>query len=462
MLVTQHPEQVLLFLLAFIVPFYLEKAIVDRPETVSYTAGISINLSDILTLTLFFILLTRLALKQVKFTFFNLVTVAAFTWLFASLFSLPAAEDGELALFQFINMGKLLLFCLVIASSVRSDLDLTLVTTGLLLSMAFQSLVGIYQGLTGHPLGLSFLAEATEISKQQLSVGLVNRVQGTLGSPNTLAMYLCIGVPFALALLFSKTKPYVKVLAAIALCLTSWALIFSLSRAAWVNFLLITCFVLVLAARRKQISSKAAILIASATALVLLGISLFGTNLILSRLTSNDQSSITDRISLAEGALAIIRDNPVVGVGLNNYPLVSPRYGPADAAAWNSYAPIVHNAFLLIAAETGILGLGAFLVFIITLLIQTWWVVDHTSSSMVWIAGVGVLGGLVALMVHNMVDYELLGSSRVFTLFWLLTGLSTALMHRVVLETQDSGSNQVTSNATKGSLRSYERARQDG
>jgi O-antigen ligase len=270
-------------------------------------------------------------------------------------------------------------------------------------------------------------------------------------------MYLSTGVPFAFALLFSKTRPSVKILATITLCLIGSGLIFSLSRAAWGNFVVTICLVVMLAVRRKRISTMTAIVIACAIALVLLGVALFGTDLILSRLNSNDQGSAASRITLNEGALAIIRDNPVVGIGLNNYTLVSPGYDQADAATWNHFAPIVHNTFLLIAAETGLLGLGAFVVFLVILLIQAWRIVDQAPSDTVWVAGVGILGGLAALIIHNMVDYTLLGSGRVFTQFWLLTGLCAALMQRVNLERQDIRRALYSSNTMTRGLRLSEK-----
>ena len=452
-----RPKRILLLLIAFTVPFYWGKALAIRPEHISYITGVGINLSDVLALTLLLILLGKLSRRQAKISPFSLITVPALAWLVASSFSLLAAKDGDLALFQLVAMVKLLLLCWVVASSIGNDVDLTIVITGLMLGMVFQALVGVYQGVTGHPLGLDFLVETAGIHKQQLGVGLVSRVQGTLGSPNTLAIYLSTGVPFALALLFSKTRPSVKILATITLCLIGSALIFSLSRAAWGDFLVTICLVLVLAVRRTRISTKAAIVIAGATALVLLGVALFGTDLILSRLTGDDQGSASSRITLAEGALAIMRDNPVIGIGLNNYTLVSPGYDQADAAAWNYYAPIVHNAFLLIAAETGLLGLGAFVVFLVILLIQAWRIVDQAPSDTVWVAGVGILGGLAALVIHSMVDYTLLGSGRVFTQFWLLAGLCAALMQRVDHERQDIRRAPYSSNTMTWGLRLSEK-----
>jgi len=450
-LVTKRPERVLLGILAFIVPFYFEKAIITQPGSTTYATNVSVYLSDILALALLLIFLGKLARKQVKINSFANVMVPALAWLIVSFISLFAAKDGELVLFQLINIGKMILFCWVVASSVEHDGDLTFVITGLMLGIAFQSLVAIYQGVTGHPLGLGFLTEATVIMTQQLGVGLVNRVQGTMGYPNTLAMYLSTGVPFALALLFSEKRFFVKVLVGITLCLISWALILSLSRAAWGNFLVTICLVLVLAIRRKRIRLIAAIVIGGTIAILLLGVALFGTDLIQSRLTSNDQGSAASRITLDEGALAVIRDNPVIGIGLNNYVLVSPRYDQADAAAWNDYTPIVHNAYLLIAAETGLLGLGAFVVFMVILLIQVWKIVNQALGDTVWVAGVGILGALIALIIHSMVDYALLGSSLLFTQFWLLIGLSAALMQRIDRERQDIRRDSNSSNTmTRG------------
>ena len=105
-------------------------------------------------------------------------------------------------------------------------------------------------------------------------------------------MYLTTVIPFALALLFSTTRRSVKVLAGITLCLGGRGIDFqSLASALWINFLVIFSIVLVLAVRRKRISSQAAVLTAGTTSLVLLGLALLRLRLILSRLTSHDQGS---------------------------------------------------------------------------------------------------------------------------------------------------------------------------
>lgn len=425
MLVVASARRILLFVLTFTVPIYFEKALIVSPGNLSLANGAGVTLSDVLIMTLLVVFLANLSLQQVEIHFFHLITVSGFTWLLFSMFSLLAASDGQLVIIQLINMGKLLLLCWVVASTIRDEVDVAFVIGALMLCMLFQSLVGVYQGVTGHPVGLDFLGETTDVHQQQLSEGLVNRVQGTMGHPNSYAMYLSTLLPFALALLFSTARSSLKVLVSIALCLGGLGLVFSLSRSAWIDLLVVISIVLVLAVRRKRVSPKAAVLIAGATSLILIGLVLFGPDIILSRLTSNDQGSAYGRITLDQTALAMISDHPLVGVGLNNYTLASPQYdvGVRDGQS----PPVVHNAFLLIAAETGLVGLTAFLAFLAILLVQALRIVDLATNDTVWVAGVGIFSAFVALTVHSMADYALLGSLQVFTQFWLLAGLSAAL-----------------------------------
>jgi O-antigen ligase len=234
-------------------------------------------------------------------------------------------------------------------------------------------------------------------------------------------------IPFALTLLFSKIKKLFKVLAGITLCLACLALILTFSRAAWIDLFVIFSIVLLLAVRRKRISSLAAIRIAGATILILLGLTLFGTDIILSRLTSSDRGSAYSRLTMAKTALAIIKDHPLVGVGLNNYSLVSPQYG--GTVIGQQY--IVHNAYLLIAAETGLVGLTAFLVFLAILLVQAWRITSWAPNDTLWVASVSAFSSFVALAVQSMVDYSLLNSPQVFAQFWLLAGMSAALIQLI-------------------------------
>lgn len=429
MLVVGNTKRILLFVLAFTVPITFGKALIISPGRFSLTKGAGINLADVLVLMLLLLFLAKWATRKTKIQFFPWVTVPVVMWLILSSFSLLTARDEQLVIIQLINMFKLLLLCWVVANSVVHEADITFVIVGLLLAAVFQAGVGAYQGITGHPVGLGFLSESSSVFQQKLGDRLVNRVQGTMGHPNSYALYLTTVIPFALGLIFSKVKTSLKILLAMTLGLVILALIYSLSRSSWIDFLLIVSIVLMLAVHRKLISLGVAFLIAGIVCSILLGLVLFGTDLILSRLTSDDQGSAYGRITLAQTALSIIKDHPWVGVGLNNYMLVSPQY---DSRAYSpGIAFVVHNVYLLIAAETGVIGLMAFLGLLAVLMMQSWRIISHTPNAIMWIAGIGTFCALVSITVFSIADYSLLGASQITTQFGLLAGLAGSLSQRL-------------------------------
>ncbi|MEK7450510.1 MAG: O-antigen ligase family protein, partial [Patescibacteria group bacterium] len=72
--------------------------------------------------------------------------------------------------------------------------------------------------------------------------------------------------------------------------------------------------------------------------------------------------SIVQRESLIRSSISMINDHPIFGVGLNNFLVNLPAYQKAFSPTF--YLQPVHNLFLLIASETGIIGLGFSLWFI--------------------------------------------------------------------------------------------------
>jgi hypothetical protein len=436
-LITWNPKGVLLFVLAFTVPFYfVVKHLSERQVYVSQSTGVGLRLPDALAAVLLFLFLARWARGQARFRVFPRVTVPAFIWLVLSGVSLLVARDQQLAGFQLINMLKLLLLYWVVALSVENDGDLRFVVTGILLSLLLQAALGIFQGATGHALGLEVLGEEAAVPQQHLGGTLANRVQGTLLHPNSYAMYLTTVIPFALALLVCRVGTYLKALAALGLSLGVLALVYSLSRSAWLSFLAIICLTLMLAVRRKRMSMQTVALVGGVSCLVSLIVILFGSDMILSRLTTSDQGSALSRIALAQTALAIIRGHPWLGVGLNNYTIVLPQYSPIIFASWPM---TVHNAYLLIMAETGVIGLAGFLTLLAALLFQSLQLSSRASGDLSWAAGVGVLCAFMAMALHSMVDYALLGNILLTTQFWFLAGLASALSQRSSHQQKDSG-----------------------
>jgi O-antigen ligase len=72
-----------------------------------------------------------------------------------------------------------------------------------------------------------------------------------------------------------------------------------------------------------------------------------------------DTSSFTVRIKLAESALEIIKENPLLGVGAGNFVIgLSQR---EQIWQWLYWLQPVHNIFLLLSSELGLLLAGFFI-----------------------------------------------------------------------------------------------------
>jgi O-antigen ligase len=79
---------------------------------------------------------------------------------------------------------------------------------------------------------------------------------------------------------------------------------------------------------------------------------------------SEGLETLVYRLNLMQSAFEMIKSHPLLGIGINNYARVMDDYVPffLTQERW-----IVHNHYLLVAAETGLAGIGCFLVLLFVL-----------------------------------------------------------------------------------------------
>lgn len=100
------------------------------------------------------------------------------------------------------------------------------------------------------------------------------------------------------------------------------------------------------------------------------------------------------RMYFWQDALTLISDRPIFGSGTGSYPKVQGELVVARNGAAGMRTADPHNQYLKIAAENGILGLGIFLIFLISLTRQS-------PSAPYRIAGLAVLAGWCATSLAN-------------------------------------------------------------
>jgi putative inorganic carbon (HCO3(-)) transporter len=192
------------------------------------------------------------------------------------------------------------------------------------------------------------------------------------------------------------------------------ALFFSLSRGAWIGVaaaLVVTAI----------IRSKRAAVLALAGALLLALLVLLGQLNLIPDVVSERFSGVSDYfgfedvrgVAVNDANYAIVErkahwqaawnmfdDHPWLGVGIGNYAVVYPAYA---LPRWDDPLGHAHNYYLNVLAESGIVGMGAYLVLWGAIFWTSWRAVRSTRG---WTQGLaaGAFGVLVALSIHNLFD----------------------------------------------------------
>jgi putative inorganic carbon (HCO3(-)) transporter len=311
-----------------------------------------------------------------------------------------------------------------VANFVRSRQDVLFVVFFLLVGCLTESLLMIALRFASLPSGLwgpVHIRVDTQVN------GDLTRVGGTVGSPNEAGAYLSLMLSLAISVLFTDAGRRYKWLAAAVLAFGSAALIFTFSRGAWIS--LVTAIVLFCLSlwRRNGSSLKAPIAVLGILFLAYLPFH----GAVEARLLADDNGSAESRIPLMNLAFRIIADNPIFGVGSNNFSAAMDGYLTSEFRRGFLYT--VHNKYLLVWAEIGFAGLLAYLAFLFGALRKGWACWKQNDRLLSTIA-LGLTAAMIGNMVHQSVD--IFHDRSVTQLLWLIAGLLFA-MHGI-LRTQSA------------------------
>jgi hypothetical protein len=151
---------------------------------------------------------------------------------------------------------------------------------------------------------------------------------------------------------------------------------------------------------------------------------------ILLRLTAPDNRALESRVLLADMALTIIRANPFAGVGFGDYNRAAFEYAaPLFATVTADYQIalhqlVVHNHFLLLAAELGIPAMLLF-VYLLWRFVRLPWPLSRWQDHGSFAIAIGLSAAVVGeALFFNSDNYY--ADIRVY-LFWLAAGVLQAL-----------------------------------
>jgi len=123
-----------------------------------------------------------------------------------------------------------------------------------------------------------------------------------------------------------------------------------------------------------------------------------------------------DRIAMLEAGVAIVRDYPLMGVGPDQIERVYPRYRVPDAVKPTN--PHLHNVPMQIAAERGLLALGAWIWFVIAVFLGLFTLVRKARNKSLAAAA---LGGMAAMLAAGLTEYNFGDSEFLMLLLVIIT-----------------------------------------
>lgn len=123
-----------------------------------------------------------------------------------------------------------------------------------------------------------------------------------------------------------------------------------------------------------------------------------------------DRNDLTsrDRIAMLQAGVKMVRDYPLMGVGPDQIERVYPEYRVPDAVKPTN--PHLHNVPMQIAAERGLLALGAWIWFIVTAVLTLFALLRRARNKSLTAAALGAMAAMLAagLTEYNFGDSEFL------------------------------------------------------
>jgi len=267
---------------------------------------------------------------------------------------------GGIKLLEFIYLG---LFIYQNYEKLNKKIIMSFLGFGIifesLLSLAQYFNQGSFQGILYFLGERSFNQQTPGIANASINGELMLRPYGTFSHPNILSGYILLSSVLILSFKETLNKNLIK----LVLIFSTLGIFISFSRVAmvtWIIFLL-TYFLIAMVKKYKNLKLNTTFLkegLMVLSIVLIFFLILLSNSIVLERFTlfSFSDESVTQRVSLINSSFNMIIKSPVFGVGINNFlNNLEPEFNN----------PIliqpVHNIFLLVFSQIGIIGFFAFM-----------------------------------------------------------------------------------------------------
>ncbi len=365
---------------------------------------IRIRAEYIIILAIYPLVITSLILNPIKFKYVINVLLLSAPFFLASLISLIFSEEYEYpikSIFSYITYTSILIFFVLYIRNyyyLRKILNVWM-SIGVLMSILAVGQVLGYIFLNEDIL-LNFLTKNLH-SDINIPMDPTFRARAFFGDPNTFAAFLLCSYPFLFSKIIHKYIFFGKIqyIQLTFLFIMFAAILLTASKSGILGIFASTFAIFFIQPWTKNSAVKKIRLCKFMLLNIALLCSLFLNDFIFTAVSNrlyyfNDFSDGNGhRLELARIAYEIWLDNPILGVGMNNFQIFYSRdYG--GEMGWG-----VHSHWIQLLSDLGIIGLLTGLVFQIYLLRYSLHIIKY--EKIIPFLGVGAFGGIIGLITSN-------------------------------------------------------------
>ena len=345
-----------------------------------------------------------------------------------AIVSLLMSEVAFLSIAEMIRQVKFFVIFLFAANFMRSRHFLRWFMYIGLLCLFIQSTVttvAFFSGYTGHPMSFLLGGADSRVSGYEIvtpidesdSSGI--RAGGTFGNPVQTAIYLEFFIPLAFVMFWMEKQRWLRLLAGALFafgCVAFWA---TLSRAGLISLVVAMGIGVLVLFVRKDLGLKTMLLIACTGLLVAGPIA----NKFIDYL-SNRPTSIEGRFVIVHNTAIMIIENPIFGVGLNNHTVARrQRFRPDNHYLGEEIYP-VHNHYLVMWSEAGLIGLVLQLA-MFYLALKHAWILSRSGDRLVRMFATAAFISFIAIYMNLVADHFSGNAQR--SLFFFFAGTVMAM-----------------------------------
>lgn len=432
---SQGPKRRLfLALLFFLAPFNLSKAVVP-PLDVFYSPGLYLTVAHMVLLVLLALWLwERLLVRRLPLHLSRLDKLALvyLGWIWWSVLSSP--HLSLLTIASAVGYSLCVLAYYVVSYAIEGDDDVRAILRVLPWAFLIQFALVLAQMATRAYVTLPGAKVPTQVGTVSFGgqEAAAFRPIGAFDHPNALADYLTLLLAPALALVLmgpQRVSRRVWWVAMVVLGLGSAMLLATLSRGGWAAFLLAGLCVGLVYWRARVINATHLVVVVLSGVLAVGAIAVAYPQVVW-RLTESDDRSTESRLVLGDQAATIIQAHPLTGVGFGQYSRAAHDHVPPSFAYISEdyqkqlLQLVVHNHYLLVAAELGVPA-ALFLLYLLVSMARQALPLRRWTDAGSFALATGLMAALVSQILFLAAD-NYYTDIRVFML-WMTAGLLQAL-----------------------------------